>query len=115
MSASSDQLEVRRYQAGQVIIREGDESTEAFIVRAGTAEVVKRSAAGKDVVLATLDAGSIFGEMGLVQDRPRSATVRARTEVQVDVVDVHSFNALFASDAARRLRPLLQCRGCLRG
>jgi len=101
-------LETRRFAPGTVIVREGDESTEAYVIRSGTAEVSVKNAAGREVPVAILDDGEIFGEMGLILDRPRSATVRARTAVEVDVIDPRMFTDLFAGEAGIRLRSILQ-------
>jgi len=98
----------RRYTAGSIIIREGDESTEAYIIRSGTADVLKRSKKGEDMVIGVLEQGGIFGEMGLIQDRPRSASVRARTDMEVEVVDAQIFASLFSSEAVRKLLPLMR-------
>ena len=101
-------LETRRFSPGDTVIREGEESHEAYIIRSGTAEVFKRSSSGQEIPIARLDDGEIFGEMGLILDRPRSATVRACEELNVDVVDPTSFTLLFESESGRSLRPFIQ-------
>jgi CRP/FNR family cyclic AMP-dependent transcriptional regulator len=98
----------REYPAGSMIIREGDESTEAYIIRSGSADVLKRSRKGEDVVIGILEQGGIFGEMGLIQDRPRSASVRARTDMEVEVVDAQIFTSLFSNEAMRKVLPLMR-------
>ena len=80
-------------QRGEVIRREGDQSTEASIIRRGRVEVSKAGPVGP-VVLATLGEGEIFGEMALITEKPRSATVTAVEEVEAAVVDPDSFNQL---------------------
>ena len=82
-----------QFQRGAVILREGDESTEAYIIRRGRVEVTKAGRSGP-VVLATLGEGEIFGEMALITEKPRSATVTALEEVEAAVVDPESFNQL---------------------
>jgi CRP-like cAMP-binding protein len=82
-----------RFQRGQVILREGDRSTEAYIIRRGRVEVTKAGRAGP-VALATLGEGEIFGEMALITEKPRSATVTALEEVEAAVVDPEGFNRL---------------------
>jgi len=101
-------LETRHYAPGETVIGEGEESGEAYVIRSGTAEVLKRSASGREVLIARLDAGEIFGEMGLILERPRSATVRACESLTVDVVDPRSFTQLFENDTGRALRPFIQ-------
>lgn len=60
----------------EVLIAEGDEGTDAFVVTDGVLNVSRRIG-DDDVVLAALGPGAIFGEMALVSDAPRAATVRA--------------------------------------
>ncbi|MBT3376662.1 MAG: cyclic nucleotide-binding domain-containing protein [Lentisphaerae bacterium] len=100
--------ESRRFAPGEIVIREGDDSDEAYMIRAGTAEVLKRASSGKDVRIAVLDEGEIFGEMALILDRPRSATVRARSDLVVDVFDPEAFTCLFKAHEGLLLRPIFQ-------
>lgn len=84
---------IKGFSAGDVIIEEGTKDTSAFIILTGTVEVIKR--AGKQQVkMATLGEGQVFGEMGLIEDRPRSATVRALSDIKVRVIDRERFNEL---------------------
>src|SRR5260370_31420800 len=69
----------RDYAAGETIIREGDTSTEMFIIQEGKVAVTKRIG-DNEVFLATLQRGDFFGEMSLLESLPRNATVRALTE-----------------------------------
>ncbi|HEV8228425.1 MAG TPA: cyclic nucleotide-binding domain-containing protein [Candidatus Limnocylindria bacterium] len=66
----------QKYQPGQEIVRQGDTGVGAFIVRSGKVDVVQNRN-GKDVKLATLGPGTVIGEMALLDEFPRSATVRA--------------------------------------
>jgi len=68
--------EVQTFEDGEVVVREGEESREMFIVRTGRVEIVKEME-GHEVRLATLERGSFFGEMSLLEGLPRSATARA--------------------------------------
>ena len=68
----------RDYAAGQTIFREGDRGGELFVVRRGRVEI--RSG---NRLLETLGENEIFGEMALIDDSPRSATVIAATDATV--------------------------------
>jgi signal transduction histidine kinase/ActR/RegA family two-component response regulator len=68
----------RHYEQGDVIIRAGDTGDSIFLIGSGSAEAVLSGAGGETIVLSVMLAGEIFGEMGLFEQRPRSATVRAR-------------------------------------
>jgi len=91
--------EVRRvsHSAGAVILAEGTLSTDFFLILDGTVEIVRGSE-----VLATLEAGSFFGELGAQDAGPgyamaRNATVRALTPVELGVLDEEAFTAVFRS------------------
>lgn len=75
----------RRYSKGQQIFVEGDESREAFILRSGSVEV--SIGKGRDrKVLDTITANQMFGEMGLIGNMPRTATIKCLEETVVTVV-----------------------------
>ena len=81
------------FQAGDIIIEEGTKGSSAYIILSGAVEVVKKSGE-KEITMATLGQGQVFGEMGLIEDRPRSATVKAVTEIRVRRIDREDFNEL---------------------
>ena len=64
------------YTAGQEIVRQGDTGVGAFIIKKGRAEAVQ-DRVGHQHKLAELKIGDMFGEMALLDEFPRSATVRA--------------------------------------
>jgi hypothetical protein len=84
---------VEAFGPGDIVIKEGTKGTSAFIVLSGAVEVLKRSG-NKDILVATLGEGQVFGEMGLIEDRPRSATVKAITELRLRVISREGFNEL---------------------
>lgn len=74
------------YGAGDVIFNEGDKGTEFFVIRSGTVAV--RSG---NRTLQTLGTGEVFGEMALIDNEPRSATVIAETDCVVVPVGEKQF------------------------
>jgi CRP/FNR family cyclic AMP-dependent transcriptional regulator len=66
----------QRYESGQEIVRQGDTGVGAFIIRSGKVEIVQHRD-GNDETLGTMGPGEVFGEMALLDEFPRSATVRA--------------------------------------
>lgn len=72
----------RGYPAGADIVSQGDDGYTLFVVLAGQARVHRAGAAGEDVELAMLGPRGFFGEMSLLDGQPRSATVRAMTDVR---------------------------------
>ena len=85
----------RTYPAGTVIIREGDDHGMGFFVVAEGEAVV--SAEGNE--LSRLGPGSYFGEIALISDRVRTATVTARTDVRCLVMMLTDFRAFVRGDA----------------
>ena len=78
-------IETRGFNDKQYIFREGETAEQAFIVRSGTVEIVKKGDAG-EVVLGTLGTGGMFGEMALIDDKPRMASARAVGKASVTVI-----------------------------
>ena len=78
--------QVESFADGEVIVREADEGREMYLIQEGAAEVFKM-VDGVEVRLATLDRGSFFGEMSLLESLPRSATVRARGATKLLVIE----------------------------
>jgi CRP/FNR family transcriptional regulator, cyclic AMP receptor protein len=66
----------QRWESGQEIVRQGDTGVGMFIVRSGKVEICQEHA-GKDEKVRDLGPGDVFGEMALLDEFPRSATVRA--------------------------------------
>ena len=67
----------RRFAAGQIVFREGDDSDTCYIVKAGRARAVREHGDGRSLTLAHFGPGDIFGELAMFDDESRSATVEA--------------------------------------
>ncbi len=76
---------------GSVIMREGDPVDSLYIVVSGRLKVMMGESDGKEVILGILGPGEFFGEMGLIDDRPRSATVIAIEPCVLLSVTKHAF------------------------
>jgi CRP-like cAMP-binding protein len=70
----------RVYPPAAVILREGEGGDSVFLLRAGSVQVALWGTQGPRIPLAVLAAGDLFGEMAVVERRPRAATVVAREE-----------------------------------
>ena len=87
-------MELKEFRKGDVIIEKGSHGTSAYVIKSGRVEV-SDLVNNREVVLAVLGEEQIFGEMGLVEDQPRSATVTAVEDVQLAELNRDSFNELF--------------------
>ena len=76
----------RRYAAGEVVFREGDEGDTCYIVRSGLARAVRQHSDGRSITLSHFSAGDIFGELAMFGGEPRSATVDVIEETEVIAV-----------------------------
>jgi CRP-like cAMP-binding protein/thioredoxin reductase/Fe-S-cluster-containing hydrogenase component 2 len=85
--------EVRSVKAGETIIEEGAEGRDIFVIRQGSMVVEKRIG-GRPVFLSYLPAGSYVGEMALLEDGRRTATVRAAVKSEVVRIDGEAFRRL---------------------
>jgi len=87
--------EVVRARAGEVIIEEGDARRDLYVIRVGSM-IVEKQIGGKPIFMNYLPAGSYFGEMALIDDRPRTATVRAAIKSELVKLDGDAFARLLA-------------------
>jgi CRP/FNR family transcriptional regulator, cyclic AMP receptor protein len=67
----------RRFDAGEVVFREGDESNTCYVVRSGQARAIREHSDGRSITLANFGPGDIFGELAMFDNERRSATVEA--------------------------------------
>jgi HD-GYP domain-containing protein (c-di-GMP phosphodiesterase class II) len=88
---------LQEYGVGADIVREGEHSTGFFLIESGQVTVHKKL--GEDVIeLAHLQTGDFFGEIALLDDTPRSASVRAETQVRVLGISRPSFRQLLGEN-----------------
>ena len=73
----------RSLAAGQVMFEEGALGDSLFVIVSGEVEVLRRDATGVQKLIAVLNPMEFFGEMSLVDKDYRSATIRARTDVEL--------------------------------
>jgi len=78
----------------EVIFKEGDKGDYVCFVTDGSLDVVKKNEVAKDVVIASLGRGRSMGEMAVIDDFPRSATVRARNKTTLIILTRDGFNQI---------------------
>lgn len=85
---NSQVLERRMYQDGERIFKEGDEGLFAYLVQSGAVEIYKEAT---EKVLGTIGPGGIFGEMALIDGKPRAASARSSGGCTVVVINRANF------------------------
>jgi CRP/FNR family cyclic AMP-dependent transcriptional regulator len=75
--------ESRTLERGDLLFAQGDPSTELFVVVEGNIAIATKSTDGRESLVAVMEAGGLFGELGLFDDGPRSADARALTQASV--------------------------------
>ena len=116
LSDLAGRVALGRYPPGKPIFRQGDRPDAFFVVRTGTLQVVEEDPeTGKDRVLRTLGPGDMFGELGLINGAPRSATVRPAVDSELFIVDESTFDRLLAGMITKQdVEPTLQMAAELR-
>jgi CRP/FNR family transcriptional regulator len=82
----------RRFDAGAVVFKEGDEGSTCYIVRSGRARAIREHPDGRSITLAHFGPGDIFGEMAMLDGERRSATVEATEDTDAIAIlsgDMH--------------------------
>ena len=87
-------LEPRSYEFGQVIIQQGAPADGLYVLASGSARVVMTGEDGAEATLSHLGPGDTFGESALLDDSPRSATVRASSATNALVLERRTYEAL---------------------
>lgn len=83
---TGNNVETRFFKAGTIIFHQGDAATEMFVIKSGTVRIQLGNR-----TLSELPAESIFGEMALIDNEPRSATAIAITDVELVPVTEKQF------------------------
>jgi CRP/FNR family cyclic AMP-dependent transcriptional regulator len=105
---------VRRYGTGDVIVRQGDTSMTAYVVLSGAVRVVIENV-GRSSVVGDHGAGAAFGEMGALDDAPRSATVVALEQTACALLARWDLERMVRSSPAFALALIRTVNGRLRG
>ena len=88
-------IQRQTYQAGDRIFKEGDEGNMAYVVQSGEVEIV-REIDGVETVLGTVGQGGMFGEMALIDSKPRMAMARCSKGSTIIVVSRAMFEEKLA-------------------
>lgn len=98
-------MKTEKFPAGKLIFTEGDLGDEAYRIISGSVEISIQDQ-GQKLVLAALGVGEIFGEMAMIEHRPRSATARVLETAELEVIDRGDFQQILAQ-GGEKLVPFL--------
>ncbi|MEY2407322.1 MAG: family transcriptional regulator, cyclic receptor protein [Acidimicrobiaceae bacterium] len=98
IAAAAEQREVSR---GHVLFAEDDDPNELFVVASGRIAIANKSVDGRESVVALMERGDVFGEMGLFEGLGRSAEARALEQSEVVAIPYEPIQAIYEA------RPML--------
>ncbi|MGE0822693.1 MAG: cyclic nucleotide-binding domain-containing protein [Candidatus Binatia bacterium] len=90
------------FEAGEVVLRRGDQPNNMYFLVQGEASAIVPLPTGKLKRLSALSAGTLFGELAFIDQMPRSADVRADTDIECYALSREDFDCLSQSDPALR-------------
>src|SRR5262249_59630836 len=102
----------RRYPTGPVLSRGGAGGPEVFVLRAGGVRLPRRIK-NEEKIVAVLPPGEFFGEMSIVNNRPRSATATVIEDARALVIDSRTFEAMIRGNAEIAVRLIKKLAGRL--
>lgn len=99
-------MAVRTFAAGDVVIQQGEDGSELFIVGSGSLVCTQKPAGAEEgaepVTLREYQPGEVFGELALMYNAPRAATITATAESECYVLDRGTFNKIVKNSVIRR-------------
>jgi CRP-like cAMP-binding protein len=91
------------FEAGQTVFSQGDPSTYTYRIVAGSVDIVIASSDGKEKRIASIGPDEVFGEMGIIDAAPRSATAIAREPTVCKAYTADEVVELMSSDPAEAM------------
>ena len=99
---------------GEIIFRAGDLGDSLYIVKSGEVELFIKDTTGQKIVLTTVEKNEIFGELSMLDLRPRSATSQAMVDTELFLLDRDDLLLLFKKQPDAALNMLAALSGMLR-
>lgn len=84
----------RNYKAGEIVFNEQELGKALFMVMSGEVEIVKKISPTEEKLVAKLGPGDFFGEMALLEEKPRSAMVRVASDSEIYIIYKVNFDSL---------------------
>jgi CRP-like cAMP-binding protein len=99
LAAIAEMATARRLAAREELFHKGDAGQQLYVVASGRLKVITTSAEGDDLIFCLLGAGEVIGEVALLVDRPRTATVVAMQASELIAIDRRDFQQLLRTRA----------------
>jgi CRP/FNR family cyclic AMP-dependent transcriptional regulator len=116
LSLLEQHANTRTFPKNAILITEGDDTDSLYIIQSGKVRIFMSNAEGKEIILNEQGPGEHFGELALVDDAPRSASVMALDKTQVSIISRQDFRKVLGKhpdialslirDLSRRIRLL---------
>ena len=90
-------MKTEKYKKGDFVIKEGESGSTFFLLQSGTAVALKKDASGQQKVVYEYTENEYFGELALLRDEPRAASIQATSDITVAWIDRLSFKRLLGS------------------
>lgn len=98
-----DAMAVKNFQENECVIKQGDDGNELFVVGTGRLKCFKRfPGKEEDTFLKEYDTGDVFGELALMYNAPRAATIIATTSCTLFSLDRETFNRIVKTAAIKK-------------
>lgn len=94
LGIAADYMNFFEFEKGKILFKEGDPGDYICFVVEGGIDILKQSATGQRAVIATLTRGSTIGEMSIIDNIARSATVKARKDSTLVILSRKGFNTI---------------------
>jgi CRP-like cAMP-binding protein/thioredoxin reductase/Fe-S-cluster-containing hydrogenase component 2 len=92
---------IKKYATNDILFKEGDVADGLYMIRRGSV-MVSRQVGGKEIVLSYVAAGNYVGEMALLSEAPRSATIKAAVPTEAIMLEAKRFNEVMSSHSTVR-------------
>jgi CRP-like cAMP-binding protein len=89
----AEKVRMDYFPADHIIFKEGDSGDKMYVIKRGQVQVIRNN-----TILTLLKDNAFFGEMALVSNEPRNATVKTVTDLEVLILDKHDFKRLLESN-----------------
>ena len=89
----AEKVQMEYFPADHIIFKEGDSGEKMYVIKRGQVQVIR-----ENTILAVLKENNFFGEMALVSDEPRNATIKTVTDLEVLTLNQYDFKRLLETN-----------------